>query len=96
MGVFLGAVGMEGPLLVIDQDVEAGHPEVPCGFVFGPQLVDALLGDEFELESGDQFDVFDLLHGDGLLHLFQRLVGVVAQPLLQDQEVPSLPDGQQA
>jgi hypothetical protein len=36
------------------------------------------------------------LHGDGLLHLFQRLVGVVAQALFQDQEVPSLPDGQQS
>lgn len=96
MGVFLGVVGIEGPFLVIDQDVEAGHPEIPCGFVFGPQLVDALLGDEFELEGCDQFDVFDLLHGDGLLHLFQRLVGVVAQALFQDQEVSSLPDGQQS
>lgn len=53
MCVFLGVVGAEGPFLVIDQDVEAGHPEVPCGFVFGPQLVYAFLGDEFELETSD-------------------------------------------
>ena len=63
---------------MIDQDLQAGHPEIPCRFVLGAQFEDAFFGDELKLESCDQFDVFDLLDGDGLLHLFQRLVGVVA------------------
>jgi hypothetical protein len=80
---------------VVDEDVEAGDPEIACGLVFHPQLVDPLLGHQLELNRSYQFDVLDLEDGDRLLDLFQCLIGVVPQPLLQNQEVPSLPYGQE-
>lgn len=94
--VLLGVVCTLDPLLIVDQDVETGHPEIPGGFVLRPQLVNPLLGDELELAEGGYFDILDLLDGDGLLDLFQSLVGVVAEALFQDQEVALLPDREQS
>ena len=45
----LGLIGVECPFLVIDEDVETGHPEIPGRFVFCSKLVYPFFGDEFKL-----------------------------------------------
>lgn len=77
---------------MVDQDVEAGHPKIPGGFILRPQLINPLLGDKLKLAEGGYFDILDFLDGNGLLDLFESLVGVVAEALFQNQEVALLPD----
>jgi hypothetical protein len=52
------------PLLVVDKDVEAGDPEIPSVLIIGFEFVDTFLGDEFELEGANDFDVFYFLDRD--------------------------------
>ena len=93
--LFLRVVCTLDPFLIVDEDVEAGHPQIPLSFILSSQLINPFLGDELKLTEGGYFDILDFLDGDGLLDLFQSLIGVIAEALFQDEEVALLPDREQ-
>lgn len=76
----------------VNEDVEAGDPKVPVVFLLGPEFVDPFFGDEVELVVLDDLDGVDFWQLDGLLDFLQGFVAVVGEAVLQDQEVPFLPD----
>lgn len=57
------------PLLVIDEQVDAGNPKIPCRPIISPQLINPFLGDELKLYLINNLNVFDFLDGDALLNL---------------------------
>lgn len=86
-----GGVG-QVPVLVVDEDVETGDPEIAGGFIVGAQLVDAFLGDELEGGVAEGFDVADVVDGDLLPRFLEGLVGEVGEAILDDDEISFLPN----
>jgi hypothetical protein len=84
------------PFLVVNEYIKTGDPEIPGRLVFRPEFVDALFGDEFELECVYDFDVFDFLYGDALLDLLECLIGIVGEGVVNDNKISFLPDREQS
>ena len=76
----------------IDEDVETGDPQVSVIFLLSPELVDPLFGDEVEFVALDDLDRVDLGQLDGFLDFVQSLIAIVGETILQNQEIPSLPN----
>ena len=80
------------PVLVVDEDIETGDPEIAGWFVVGAEFVDAFLGDELEGGVVKGFDVADVVDGDVLARFLEGLVGVVGEGILDDDEISFLPN----